>query len=166
MLQGSRQLLSNVLASTADAMLTTSAAGTITSWNRGAERLYGYRADEAIGRLVTMIAPPRRREEQREPRRKVFAGQSIDRLQTERVRKDGSAITVSVTFSQVRGARGQIVSAALIARDVTERLRYGERLRHLADHDQLTGLFNRRAFEQARKRELARAGRTAGTVRC
>ena len=70
-------------------------------------------------------------------------------------------ITVSLTVSPVTDANGRIVSTAIIARDTTERVRYEERLRHMADHDQLTGLFNRRRFDEQLKRELARAGRYA-----
>ena len=77
------------------------------------------------------------------------------------MRKDGSVITVSLTVSPVTDANGRIVSTAIIARDTTERVRYEERLRHMADHDQLTGLFNRRRFDEQLKRELARAGRYA-----
>src|SRR5919109_2885576 len=91
----------------------------------------------------------------------VFSGQSIDNFETERLRKDGSRISVSLTVSPVTDANGRIVSAAIIARDTTERVRYAERLRYMADHDQLTGLFNRRRFDEELKRELARAGRYA-----
>jgi diguanylate cyclase (GGDEF)-like protein/PAS domain S-box-containing protein len=157
--RAAQELLSNVVASSDDAIITAALDGTITSWNRGAERLYGYSAEEAVGQPLSLVAPRGRLEEQDGMRRKVSSGEPIDHLETEQRRKDGSSITVSVTISPVRDARGAIVSQALIARDVTERVRYEERLRHLADHDQLTGLSNRGAFEQELKRELARAGR-------
>jgi diguanylate cyclase (GGDEF)-like protein/PAS domain S-box-containing protein len=157
--RAARDLLSYVVDSTDDAIITKTADGTITNWNRAAERLYGYSAREAVGNSISIIEPPERAGEQKEILRKVFAGESIDHHETERVRKDGGRITVLLTISPVRDANGRIISAAVIARDITERVRQEARLRHLADHDQLTGLFNRRRFDEELKRELARAGR-------
>ena len=154
-----RELLSYVVDSSDDAIVTTSPDAAITSWNRAAERLYGYTAEEVIGCAVSMIEPPDRKGEQAEVLRRVFAGEPVDQLEVERVRKDGSTITVSLTISPVRDADDEIVSVAVIARDVTEQKRDEDRLRHLAEHDQLTGLVNRRRFDQELKRELAKAGR-------
>jgi diguanylate cyclase (GGDEF)-like protein/PAS domain S-box-containing protein len=156
-----RDLLSYVVQSTGDAIITKAPDGTITSWNRGAEQLYGYSAEEAIGRASGMTETPDRAGEWQSLLETVFAGESIDNFETERVRKDGSKIAVSLTVSPVTDAHGRIVSAAIIARDTTARVRYEERLRHMADHDQLSELFNRRRFEEELKRELARAGRYA-----
>jgi diguanylate cyclase (GGDEF)-like protein/PAS domain S-box-containing protein len=156
-----RDLLSYVVQSTGDAILTKSRDGTITSWNQGAERLFGYTAEEAIGQPITLIEPAERAGEQTKIAETVFSGQAVDNFETERVRRDGTTIAVSLTVSPVRDANGRIVSAAIIARDTTARTQYEQRLRHLADHDQLTGLLNRRRFEEELKRELARAGRYA-----
>ena len=156
-----RDLFSHVVQSTSDAIVTRSADGTITSWNRGAEQLYGYSAEEAIGQPMTLIEPEHRAGEQQKLMHTVFRGESVDNFETERVRKDGRVVDVSLTVSPVADANGRIVSAAIIARDMTERVRYEQRLRHLADHDQVTGLFNRRRFDEELKRELARAGRYA-----
>jgi diguanylate cyclase (GGDEF)-like protein len=83
----------------------------------------------------------------------------VTRIDSEKLRKDGGTIFVSEAVSPVRDASGAIVAAAVIARDITERRHYEERLRYLADYDQLTGLCNRRRFEEEIKRELARSGR-------
>ena len=154
-----RELLGYVVESSDDAIVTKSETGMITSWNRAAERLYGYAAAEVIGRNVSMIEPPDRKGEQAAILRRVFGDETVGQLETERVRKDGSTITVSLTISPVRDTDDKIVSVAVIARDITEQKRDEDRLRHLAEHDQLTGLVNRRRFDQELKRELAKAGR-------
>ena len=159
--RAARDLLSYVVQSTGDAILTKSHDGTITSWNRGAEQLCGYSAEEAIGQPIALIEPAHRAGEQQKLLQTLLSGESLDNFETEAVRKDGSVIAVSLTVSPVTDAHGRIVSTAIIARDTTERVRYEERLRHMVDHDQLTGLLNRRRFDEQLKRELARAGRYA-----
>ena len=160
MARAGRDLLSYVVDSSDDAILTNDDEGTITSWNRGAERLYGYSVDEAIGESIALIEPPNHEGQQLEIVHRAFGGESIDRVETTQIRKDGTPVTVSMTVSPVREASSRIVSAAIIARDITELKRDQERLRHLSDRDQLTGLYNRRRFDQELKRELARAGRS------
>lgn len=155
-----RDLLSYVVESSEDAIITKDRHGRITSWNRGAEQLYGYTAEEAIGRPISLLVPPGGEEAQAEMTRQVFAGEAIEQLETTRLRRDGTDVAVSLSVSPVRDERGQIVSAAVIARDVTERRRYEARLRALADHDHLTGLLNRRRFEAELRRELSRTSRS------
>jgi diguanylate cyclase (GGDEF)-like protein/PAS domain S-box-containing protein len=155
-----RDLLSYVVESSDDAILTKSAEGRITSWNRGAELLYGYSAEEAIGQPISILAPPGLADSQAEMTARVFEGQAIHRLETTRLRKDGSEVAVSISITPVRDETGLIVSAAVIARDMTERRRYEERLQYLAEHDHLTGLLNRRRFEEELERELRRSARS------
>jgi PAS domain S-box-containing protein len=124
-----REMLAYVVDSSNDAIITKTPAGRIISWNHGAERLYGYSADEAIGQTLDLIVPPDRADELNEILSKVFSGQSVEHLETERVRKDGSRLIVSLTTSPVRNEAGRIVSAATIGRDITERKRVEEELR-------------------------------------
>lgn len=152
-------LLHQVIDSTDDAVVIKSRDGTITSWNPGAERLYGYTAEEAIGQPSGILVPPGRGREERQLLRNVFSGTSIDRLETERLRKDGEPVTVSITISPVHDAGGKVVAAAVITRDISARRDYEQRLAYLTDYDQLTGLYNRRRFEEEVKHELARSGR-------
>jgi PAS domain S-box-containing protein len=89
--RSARELLSYVVDSSDDAIIITNTRdGTITSWNRGAERLYGYTPEEAIGRPISLVEPPDRAGEQEDILRRVFEGRSVDRFETPRVRKDGT----------------------------------------------------------------------------
>lgn len=124
-----RDLLGYVVDSSDDAILTKTPQGVITSWNLGAERLYGYTAEEAIGQPLSLIVPAELAEEEEHIRKRVFSGDSIVHLETERVRKDGRRVSVSLTVSPVRDASGKIVSAAAIGRDITESKRAEEALR-------------------------------------
>ncbi len=142
-----------------DAILGKTSDGTITEWNRGAERLYGYTAEEAIGRNARMLMAPEHVAEEQEMLARVFRGEALEQYETVRIRKDGSSVYASLTISPVRDRNGAVVAASAIARDITERKRFEGQLQHLADHDHLTGLFNRRRFDEELKREIARAQR-------
>jgi len=111
--------LQHVLDAASDAIITMDAAGLIVSWNAAAERLYGYSAAEVIGRHVSLLAPPDRREESADVMRRLGHRERIE-LETERLRKDGTRVPVSLTISPIRDARG-LVAAAVIVRDTTER---------------------------------------------
>jgi two-component system CheB/CheR fusion protein len=115
--------LSAVVASSADAIIATDLTGAITAWNRGAEDLYDYATEEAIGRSATMLLPAERHEENRELLARVIRGHWIDDLETVRVRKDGHAIEVSMSVSPIHDAHDKIVGFSSIARDITRRKR-------------------------------------------
>jgi PAS domain S-box-containing protein len=110
-----------------DAILSKDLHGVITSWNRGAERLFGYSAEETIGQSVTILIPPDRQNEEPMILERIRRGERIDHYETVRQRKDGSLIDVSLTVSPIRDRTGKIVGASKIARDITERKRAQER---------------------------------------
>jgi diguanylate cyclase (GGDEF)-like protein/PAS domain S-box-containing protein len=153
------ELLKYVVDSTDEAIITVSRDGTIETWNRGASRLYGYTSVEAIGQGLGMLDPTGIGVQEQKFLRRVFAGESIERFDTEKIRRDSELVVVAEAMAPLRDSGGQVISAAVLARDVSERRIYEERLRYLADFDQLTGLCNRRRFEEELKRELSRAGR-------
>ena len=122
-----RSQLAAIVESSDDAILGKTLDGTITSWNRAAERLYGYSVEEAVGQPVSILVPPDRPEEVPEILRKVRQGQKVVHLETVRVTRSGERLDVSLTVSPIRDPRGNIVGASTIARDVTERKRAQER---------------------------------------
>jgi PAS domain S-box-containing protein len=120
-----------IFESSEDAILTKDLNGIITSWNNGAERLFGYAADEVIGKPVTILIPAERHDEEPTILARVRSGDRIDHYETIRQRKDGSTIDISLTVSPVRNPDGTIVGASKIARDITERKRAEEQQRML-----------------------------------
>ena len=115
--------LAAIVESTDDAIFSKNLDGIILSWNAGAERLYGYTADEARGQSTNLLTPPIYRDEVPDILRRIKQGETVERFETVRVRKDGSLIDVSLTISPVRNTNGQIIAASTIARDITERKR-------------------------------------------
>ncbi len=109
-----------IVRSSDDAILSKTIDGVITHWNTGAERLYGYAAEEAIGQPVSLIMPPELPDELSKVLAQIRQGQRVDHYETVRMRKDGRRIEVSVTVSPVQDRAGRIVGASSIARDITE----------------------------------------------
>jgi PAS domain S-box-containing protein len=126
--------LAAIVESSDDAILGTTLEGIITSWNRGAERIYGYAAEEVVGRPITMLAPPERAEEVPAILRRVRRGERVDHYDTVRIRKDGARIYVSITVSPIRDSRGKVAGVSTVARDITERKRAEEEIRHLNEN--------------------------------
>jgi PAS domain S-box-containing protein len=114
------QLLSSLVDSSDDAIISKDLSGTITSWNKGAERLFGYTATEAVGQPVTMLIPADRLEEEPEILARLRRGEHVDHFETVRRRKDGTLLDISLTISPVKDARGVIIGASKIARDISE----------------------------------------------
>jgi len=120
------QRLASIVESSDDAIVSKDLDGTITSWNRGAERLFGYKAEEIMGKSVTILIPPDRLDEEPQIIERVRRGERIDHFDTVRRRKDGSLIDISLTVSPINDADGRIIGASKIARDITERRRAQE----------------------------------------
>jgi PAS domain S-box-containing protein len=116
----SAALLAAIVASSDDAIVSKDLGGYVTSWNRAAERMFGYTADEMIGQHITRIIPDGRIDEEDYVLSRVRSGLSVDHFETMRRRKDGSMVDVSLTVSPVRNASGRIIGASKIARDITE----------------------------------------------
>src|SRR5207237_8421015 len=119
--------LAAIVQSSDDAVFSKTLTGEITSWNPGAERLYGYTAAEAIGKTVDLIIPEDRRAEMDRIMGRLRKGQKAEPFETVRVRKDGRKIVVSVAVSPLRDGAGRLIGGSTIARDITEKKR-GEQL--------------------------------------
>ena len=112
-----------IIQSSDDAIMSKTLDGIITSWNPGAERLFGYRADEVIGRPMLMLFPPEREAEEHMILGKIARGEKVEPFETQRLRKDGSKLDISVTISPIVDDTGRIIGASKIARDISERKR-------------------------------------------
>jgi PAS domain S-box-containing protein len=117
------RLLTAIVDSSDDAIVSKNLDGTITSWNKGAERMFGYTAEEAVGQHITLIVPKERRDEEANILERLQRGERVDHFETLRVSKDDRLIDVSLTISPVKDALGQVVGASKVARDITERKR-------------------------------------------
>ena len=120
--------LAAIVTSSDDAIISKDVGGLITSWNRAAEQMFGYSADEAIGSPIDIIIPPRLRREESEIIDRIRDGENIHQLETVRRRKDGADIEVAVTVSPIFDDSGNVIGASKIARDITERRRAQETL--------------------------------------
>ena len=139
-----QRLLAAIVSSCDDGIASKDLNGVVTSWNAAAERIFGYSADEIIGRPITLIIPPELHDDEPKILAKIRRGERIEHFETIRVTKDGRYIDVSLTISPIRDASGKIVGAAKVVRDITERRRAEE------------------ALQRAEK--LATTGRLAATI--
>jgi PAS domain S-box-containing protein len=118
-----RGRLAAIVESSDDAIVSKTLDGVITSWNRGAERIFGWTAAEAVGRHITFIIPLERHAEEDEVLARIRRGEAVDHFETVRVARDGRRLDISLTVSPVRDRHGRIIGASKIARDITERRR-------------------------------------------
>jgi len=150
-----RARLAAIVDSSDDAIVGKTLDGVITSWNRGAERIFGYPAAEAIGQHIFLIIPADRRAEELEVLARLRRGERIDHFETLRQTKDGRHIPISLTVSPIRDAKGVIVGASKVARDITERTRAQEALKRA--HDELEDRVRRRTAELVEANESLRS---------
>ncbi len=127
-------LLAAIVESSDDAIIGKTLDGIITSWNRGAENLYGYSAEEAKCKPVSILMPPNRADELGKIIESIKRGERVQHYETQRMRKDGTIIEVSLTVSPIRDSTGRIIGASTIARDITERKRLEEELKRYSLH--------------------------------
>ena len=123
------RIFSAAVESSIDAIVTKSLDGTITGWNPAAERLFGYPATEAVGQRIDLIVPPTRAEEVSDILRRVGWGETIENYETERLRRDGSLVQVSLAISPIKAPSGSIIGASTTARDITASRRTEHALR-------------------------------------
>jgi two-component system sensor histidine kinase UhpB len=150
-----RSRLAAIVEYSDDAIVAKNLKGTITSWNRGAERIFGYTEEEALGQPLTMLLPPEQLQEESRIFEQVKQGRSFDHFETVRLRKDGSRIDVSVTVSPILDADGRVIGASKIARDITARKQAEDELR--ASREQLRALAAR--LQSVREEERKRIAR-------
>jgi PAS domain S-box-containing protein len=126
--EASRAHLAAIVESSDDAIISKSLQGIITSWNKGAEKIFGYTAAETVGRSITMLIPPQRLDEEPQILGSIGRGETVAHYETVRRRKDGTDIDISLTVSPIRDEAGNVIGASKIARDITERRRAEEKL--------------------------------------
>ena len=117
-----------ILDSSDDAIVSKTLDGLITSWNRAAERIFGWTAAEAVGRSITIVIPPERLAEEEDILARIHRGEKIEYFETTRIRKDGTRFEISLTVSPIKNAKGEVIGASKIARDISER-RHGDEAR-------------------------------------
>jgi PAS domain S-box-containing protein len=125
----SSNLLAAIVDSSDDAIISKNLDGIVTSWNKSAERMFGYSAGEAIGRHITLIIPQERLNEEVDILSRLRRGQRVDHFQTIRRRKNGELVDLSLTISPVRDAAGRVIGASKVARDISQQKRAEEALR-------------------------------------
>jgi len=126
--------LAAIVESSNDAIVSKNLQGIVKSWNKGAERLFGYTAEEIIGHPISLLMPPERLDEGPEILRQITQGEFVTHYETVRRRKDGSPVEISLTISPIKNARGEIVGASKIARNITDR-KQAEKAKELLLHE-------------------------------
>ena len=150
-----RAELAAIVDSSYDAIVSKTLDGVITSWNRSAERLFGYTAAEAVGRSIFLIIPEDRKAEEESVLARLRGGERVEHFETLRKTKDGRLIPISLTVSPVRDRSGRVIGASKVARDISERILAEEALRRA--HDDLDERVRERTAELSKANESLRA---------
>jgi PAS domain S-box-containing protein len=127
--QAAQRLLADIVNSSEDAIVSKDLNGIVTSWNRGAERLFGYSRDEAVGQPISLIIPQERLSEEINILQHIRSGEGVDHFETVRLHKNGSLVDISLTISPIQNAEGKIVGASKVARNISQRKQSEEALR-------------------------------------
>jgi diguanylate cyclase (GGDEF)-like protein/PAS domain S-box-containing protein len=162
--QQAAQRLAAIVQSSSDAIYSVAADATVTSWNAAAERLFGRPAAEMLGHPIASVWPPEQLAVNRSMFERALAGEVITDVETVRLRRDGTRVAVTVSWSPIKDDAGAITGVSVIARDITQRQQLEEQLVRQALHDPLTGLANRALFADRLEHALARGRRPGATV--
>jgi diguanylate cyclase (GGDEF)-like protein/PAS domain S-box-containing protein len=158
--QGALRRYKAIVDSSADAIIGQSLDGTILSWNHGAQALFGYPAEQAIGQPMRVLIPPALAGEEADILAHITQGERVEHFETVRRHQDGRLIHISATVSPILDDQGRPVGASQIARDITERKHMQDQVHRLAFYDALTGLPNRRLLSERIKHDQARSARS------
>jgi PAS domain S-box-containing protein len=163
-----RQQLAAIVLSSSDAIIGKTLDGIITSWNAAAEHMYGYTAEEIVGKSITLLFPPDRQEEFSTIMEQIKRGERLDHYETMRLRKDGSIFNVSVAVSPIKDGAGKIIGASAITRDISEQKRlqaelYEQQQRKdefisMASHELRTPVTSLKGFTNVLQRRLSQQG--------
>jgi PAS domain S-box-containing protein len=141
-----RSQMAAIVESSDDAIISKDLNESVLTWNKAAERIYGYTAAEMVGKSISILASPERQNELPEIMARLKRGESVEHMETVRVRKDGRLIDVSLTISPIREADGDVVAAATISRDITERKRAEREIKQLAQLQAVVSDLGQRAL--------------------
>lgn len=127
------RILTDIVNFSDDAIITKTLDGVITSWNRGAEKIFGYKAAEIVGKHISILIPHEKLDEEPQILRKIGRGEFVDHYETDRLKKDGSPVHISLTLSPTRDSDGKVIGILKIARDITVRRKAEEIQARMAD---------------------------------
>ena len=123
--------LAAIVESSDDAIISKDSNGIITSWNKGAEKIFGYNTSEMLGTSIMRLIPTDRQDEEKQILEKIKCGESVEHFETQRQSKDGRLINISVTVSPIKDAAGKVIGMSKVARDISERKAAAEKIRQL-----------------------------------